>query len=104
MTTETEDPLEERLRRLEREVAESTHVIHDCAGLRERVAALETQLHPLLGLSAQLTMLASHVGELRSELANFKGRVVGAVAALTFVAPLLASAITALFVRFMKLG
>lgn len=96
--------MEERLRRLEREVAEGAHLLNDCTGLRERVASLETQLHPLLTLSNQLAGLSTHVGELRSELANFKGRVVGGVAALTFVAPLVASAITALFVKFMKLG
>lgn len=104
MTQGSESPLEDRLRRLEREVAEHAHIVHDCGGLRERVASVETQLHPLLGLSAQLTLLSTHVGELRSELANFKGRVVGAVAALTFVAPLLASAVTALFVRYMRLS
>lgn len=104
MSPEVDDPLEERVRRLEREVAERAHVVHDCAGLRERVASIETQLHPLLGLSAQLTLLSTHVGELKAELANFKGRVIGGVAALTFVAPLFASAVTALFVRFMKLG
>ena len=96
--------MEERVRRLEREVAERAHVIQDCAGLRERLAALETQLHPLLQLSSQLASLSTHVGELRAELANFKGRVIGGVVALTFVAPLIASAVTALFVRFMKLG
>jgi hypothetical protein len=85
-------------------VAERAHVLQDCAGLRERVASLETQLHPLLALSTQLSALSTHVSELKAELASFKGRVIGGVAALTFVAPLIASAVTALFVRFMKLG
>jgi len=72
MTTEPEDELDQRLRRLEREVAERAHLIHDCTGLRERVASIETQLHPLLGLSAQLTLLSSHVGELKAELGQLR--------------------------------
>jgi hypothetical protein len=98
----SDDDIEPRLRKLEHEFAERSFIVEECSALRERVLNLERQIQPLLTLSSQLISLSTQLGDLRTELAAFKGRAFGVVAAVTFIAPLIASSMTAVFVRFLK--
>ncbi len=97
-----DDDVEPRVRALEREFAARVFLMDECAALRERVSSLERQIAPLVLLSPQLTSLAAQLGELKTELASFKGRALGVLATITFVAPLVASTLTALLMKVLK--
>lgn len=79
-------------------------MLDECAALRERVANLEIQVRPLLTVSTQLAAVSAQLSDLRTELASFKGRAVGVMAAITFAAPLLASGSTALVLRLLRVS
>jgi hypothetical protein len=101
--TSLED-LDARVRVIERELAERAYVLNECATLRERVGSLEVQVHPLLTLSNQLTALATQLNDLKTELAAFKGRAIGIVTAVSFVAPVVASGLTAWILKILHVG
>ena len=98
------EDLDERLRKIEHQMVEKNYVLTDCAALRDRVANLEIQVRPLLTLSTQLSAVTGQLSDLRTELASFKGRAVGIMAAITFAAPLLASGSTALVMRLLRIS
>jgi hypothetical protein len=98
------EDLDARVRVIERELAERAYVMNECTTLRERIGSLEVQVHPLLTLSNQLTALATQLNDLKTELASFKGRAIGLVTAVSFVAPVIASVLTAWIVRMLRVG
>ncbi len=98
------EDLDARLRVIERELAERAYIMNECTSLRERVGSLEVQVHPLLTLSNQLMALATQLNELKTELASFKGRAIGIVTAVSFIAPLFASALTAWLLKILRVG
>jgi hypothetical protein len=98
------EDLDARVRVIERELAERAYLMNECTTIRERVGSLEVQVHPLLALSSQLAALGTQLNELRTELASFKGRAIGIVTVVCFVAPVLASSLTAVAVRLMRIN
>ena len=98
------EDLDARVRVIERELAERAYLMNECATLRERVSTVEVQLHPLLTLSNQLTTLATQLNDLKTELAAFKGRAIGIVTAVSFIAPILASGLTAWVLKILHVG
>ena len=104
MSEHEHESLDERIRKVEHQVIERKFVLDECAALRERVTNLEIQVRPLLTISSQVAGVASQLSDLRTELASFKGRAVGIMAAVTFAAPLLASGSTALVLRILRVS
>jgi hypothetical protein len=92
------------VRAVEHKLVERSFILDECGALRDRVGTLEVQVHTLLTLSTQLSSLAAQLVDLKTELAGFRGRAVGVVAVVTFIAPLVASALTAFVVKIFKLG
>jgi hypothetical protein len=98
------EDLAARVRVIERELAERAYILNECATLRDRVGSLEVQVHPLLTLSNQLAALSTQLNDLKTELASFKGRVIGIVTAVSFIAPVLASVLTAWVLKMLRVG